>query len=115
MNTVIGKVKEVGETVTFASGFSKRTLVVTTDDKYPQDIPVDFVKEKGEKLDGLAAGQDVEVFYNLRGSEYKGKYYVSLDGWKLEKVGAGQATSTGAASTPTPSAPPADDFEDSPF
>ena len=33
-----GKVKKIGETQTFASGFQKRELVLETDEQYKEDI-----------------------------------------------------------------------------
>ena len=83
---VKGKVKLIGETQTFDSGFTKRQLVVTTDETYPQDIAIDFVKDKCDVLNAYKVGQSVEVGINIRGNEYNGKYYVSLQGWKISKA-----------------------------
>jgi hypothetical protein len=82
-----GAVKFVGEMETIgAKGFTKRELIVTTpDDKYPQDLKIEFVKDNCSKLDDISEGDEVTVGVNLRGSEYNGKYYVSLTGWKIEK------------------------------
>jgi len=42
-----GKIKLIQETQTFNSGFSKREMVVTVEDgNYPQDISLEFLKEK---------------------------------------------------------------------
>ncbi len=86
-NELTGKVHHIGEVQTFASGFTKRVLVIETDEKYPQTVPVEFAKDKTAKLDGLNIGQQVTVSYNLRGNEYNGKYYVNLGGWKISHVG----------------------------
>jgi hypothetical protein len=94
-----GKVHHIGELQTFASGFSKRVLVIETDEKYPQTIPVEFAKEKTALLDGLAVGQEVTVFYNLRGNEYNGKFYVNLGGWKIAHVGTPDTSKPDAVST----------------
>jgi hypothetical protein len=75
---VVGTTQEVG-----SNGFTKRQLVVTTDEQYPQDIAIDFVKDKCSILDKYGVGQQVTVGVNLRGSEYNGKYYVNLQGWKI--------------------------------
>jgi len=82
---VTGTVETVLPLETFNSGFSKRVLVINTGDKYPQTIPVEFVKDKTETLDGLTKGQEVTAYVNLRGSEYNGKYYANIQGWKLDK------------------------------
>lgn len=83
MNKVTGKLKVIFETQTFDSGFQKREFVVTTNEQYPQDIKLELVKDKCAILDSYQVGQEVEVDYNLRGNEYNGKYYVSLQAWKI--------------------------------
>lgn len=80
-----GKIKVIMETVTYDSGFQKREMVVTTGDEYPQDIKVEFIKDKCSVLDGYAVGDSVTVGINLRGNEYEGKYYVNIQGWKISK------------------------------
>lgn len=43
------------------------------------------MKERISILEGLVTGDMVSVTFDLRGSEYKGRYYVDLVAWKLEK------------------------------
>ena len=89
MSTVIGKVIVLGKTevVGSAGTFKKRIIVVETDEKYPQKVPVDFVQDKCDVLDSYAVGDNVTIETNIRGNEYNGKYYVSLNGWKISKTG----------------------------
>ena len=105
-----GKVLSIGELQTFSSGFTKRVLVVKTDDaKYPQEIPIEFVKERTEKLDKLSIGDGVTVETDIRGNEYNGKWYVSLTGWRLDQDPV-------VKSAPAPeSAPAADEDEGDPI
>lgn len=89
MSKIEGTVKLINETMTFDSGFKKREIVVTTDDeKYPQDIKVEFLKDDVDLLDNFKPGERVEVDYNLRGNEYNGKYYVNINGWRIVKAQA---------------------------
>lgn len=89
---VTGIVKVIEDTQTFASGFQKRVIVVETPDaKYPQFIPIEFLKDNITKLDPLCAGQQVEIKANLRGNEHKGKYYLNLVGWFVEAGGSNGA------------------------
>jgi len=83
-NQTKGTVKAIFDTQTFSSGFQKREFVITTAEQYPQDIKFEVVKEKCGDLDRYTVGQSVTVHFNLRGNEYNGKYYVSLQAWKLE-------------------------------
>lgn len=85
---VKGKIKLIGELQSFDSGFTKRELVITTEDKFPQDIKLEFMKDNCAKLDAYNVDDDVTVGFNLRGSEYNGKYYVSLSAWKIDKAEA---------------------------
>ena len=81
-----GTIKVIFQTETYPSGFTKREFVVTTKEQYPQDVKFELVKDKTAILDSLREGQEVTVHFNLRGSEYQGKYFVSLQGWKVEKA-----------------------------
>jgi len=47
-------------------------------------------KGKCELLNNYAVGDNVKVGINIRGNEYKSKYYVSLNGWRIEKLDASQ-------------------------
>lgn len=99
-----GKLKWIGTTQSFASGFTKREFVVTTAaDKYPQDLKFEVVKDKCPLLDAFDLEQDVAVNFDIRGNEYNGKYYVNLACWKIQAGGAGPAPArraeTGAATS----------------
>lgn len=93
---ITGLVHRIGETEEIGNnGFTKRQLVVETQEQYKQTIPIDFVKDKTSLLDGLVVGQRVEVSINVRGNEYNGKYYVNLQGWKIEKEATHQEATAG--------------------
>ena len=87
---VKGKVKVIGEIETFPSGFQKRSLVVETENQYPQPISIEFMKDKTDLLNDLKVGQDVIVSINLSGRRWESptrevKYFNSISGWKIEK------------------------------
>ena len=81
-----GSIKLIFDTQSFASGFQKREFVVTTQDKYPQDIKFEVVKDKCSLLDDLQAETQVKVSFDIRGNEYKDRYYVNLNAWKIEAI-----------------------------
>jgi hypothetical protein len=88
MSTIViikGNIKLINETQTFDSGFQKREFVVTTNDMYPQDIKIEMIKDGCAELDKFKVGNNVAVSTNIRGNEYNGKYYVNLQGWKIEE------------------------------
>ena len=81
---VEGKVILMEDIFQISDKFKKRLLVVELPGEYPQPIPIDFVQDKVSLLDAISVGDDVKVSINLRGNEHKGKYYISLQGWKIE-------------------------------
>jgi len=83
---IIGKLKVIGDLQTFDSGFVKQQIVVTSDEQYPSDIPIDFLKDKTDYLQIFKVGDNVTVSVNIKGSEYNGKYYVGLNGWSIKKT-----------------------------
>ena len=92
-----GTVKAIMDLVTFDSGFCKREFVVTSkDDKYPQDIKFECVKERVALLDSVQPGQRVSVTFDLRGNEYNERYFVNLAAWKVQPAEAGAGAAAGA-------------------
>lgn len=78
-----GKIKAISNTQTFDSDFQKREFVVTTNEQYPQDIKLELIKDKCALLNSYSVGDEVRVSFNVRGSEYNGKYYVNLQAWRI--------------------------------
>lgn len=86
-----GTVKKITEVQTFASGFQKREMVLTTEEQYPQPINIEFLQEKGDLLNQLKEGDKVKVSINIRGREWTSpqgevKYFNSITGWKVENL-----------------------------
>lgn len=104
-----GTIKRIYDTQTFPSGFTKREFVITTSENYPQEIKLEFVKEKVSLLDKYQEGDSVEVGFDVRGNEYNDKYYVNLAAWKIKSLDADakpeasrNEPSAHAAATPIP-------------
>lgn len=118
-----GTVKKVGDVQTFPSGFSKRELVVTSeDDRYPQDVMFEFLKDKGDLLNPISEADRVKVTFDIGGREYNGRYFNSLKGWRIEKLdgGAGDdevaaANADAEAVAPMPQDIALDDDDNLPF
>ena len=54
-----------------------------TDDKYPQEIKFQLVNDKTDLLDFIQVNEQVEVTFDLRGREYNGTHYVTLNATKV--------------------------------
>jgi hypothetical protein len=88
-STIKGAIKLINPIKVISDKFSVREFVVTTPDaKYPQDILFQTVNDKMDVLESLGVGQQVEVSYNVRGREFNGRYYNTLDAWKVEVTGS---------------------------
>lgn len=78
-----GAIKEIRETQEFDSGFKKREFVVTTNEEYPQDIKMEFFRDKCDILNKYKVGDAVTVWFNLGGREWDGKYFVNVNAWRI--------------------------------
>ena len=90
---ISGRIKKIFDEQTFGSGFRKKEIVITTQEQYPQDILVEFTQDKIDLLKPLSIGEEVKISINIRGREWINpegfaKYFNSISGWRVEKVGA---------------------------
>ena len=79
-----GKIKKIFDRQEFPSGFYKQEFVVTTDDRFPQDIKLDCLKEKVDLLKDLKEGDPVTVHFDIRGREWNERYFIDLSAWKID-------------------------------
>lgn len=97
--SVKGTIRKINQEATFGK-MRKKSLILETDEKYPQLLEIDFVNDKISILDNakLDAGEKVEIGINIRGREWTSpknevKYFTSLTGWKIDRsVGLTNAT-----------------------
>ncbi|KQR71979.1 DUF3127 domain-containing protein [Pedobacter sp. Leaf176] len=119
-----GKVHEVGATQQVSETFKKRDLIVeyAENPTYPEYIRFEALQDKAALLDSFKAGDEVEVFFNLRGRPWTDKtgktsYFNSLVIWRINAIAAGAP----AAATPAYAAPadvsntPGGEDDDLPF
>ena len=96
--TFTGTVKKVGDTQTFPSGFTKRELIVTSEEeRFPQNVAFEFFKERADMLDGVNESDRVTVHFDISSREWAApdgtvKYFTSLRAWKLDKADEGGTT-----------------------
>ncbi|UTW64565.1 DUF3127 domain-containing protein [bacterium SCSIO 12741] len=112
---VSGRIKVIGQTQEFGSnGFRKRELVVTTAEQYPQTLLIEFTQNNTAMLDSYNMGDEVLVQINLRGREWTNpqgevKYFVSLNGWRIEALTPQAAAGAPAGAPQAAPAPAAGD------
>lgn len=122
-----GVVEKILPLQTFASGFTKRDVVLTDDvgqeSKWPNHIAFTFKKDNTSVLDTLKEGVRAKIRFAIDGREWTNpqgqvKYFTDLTGLKLEVLN-GDGTST--EPVPAPADPgddmPADsgELDDMPF
>ena len=95
---ISGVVKVIGKVETFGTDFTKRNLILTTIEQYPQDLNLEFVKDKCSLLDKYKVGDEVKVGINLRGREWinpegVAKYFNSIIGWRIDREAIKQGVS----------------------
>ncbi len=97
-----GVVEKILDVQTFASGFTKRDLILTddvgTETRYPNHLPFTFKKDGVNLLNGIKAGDRVKVHFAIDGREWTNpqgqvKYFTDLTGLKIEVLNA-DGTST---------------------
>lgn len=87
-----GRIKQVFPSQTMGqNGFEKRDLVIITEDIYPQTIIIQFTQQCCDLLDSLQVGQNVKVYINIKGREWRSpygeiKYFNTIEGWKIEVI-----------------------------
>ena len=82
-----GKLFRKFDTMQIKADFSKREFVIETTEQYSQKVKFELTKDKCALLDNYNEGDNIKVHFNLRGSEWQGKFLVNLQAWKLEKPG----------------------------
>jgi hypothetical protein len=82
--TMKGAIKLINPIKVISDKFSVREFVITTADKYPQEVIFQTVNDKMDIITPYGQGQEVTVSFNVRGREYNGKWYNTLDAWKVQ-------------------------------
>ena len=106
--TIKGVIKLIKPINVISDKFSVREFVITTPDKYPQEVIFQTVNDKMDIIAPYGQGQEVTVSFNVRGREYAApnkpvRYYNTLDAYKVQ----GEAAA--------PSQQPIEETDDLPF
>jgi len=90
---ITGTIKVLGNLEKVSDKLTKKQVVVTTNEQYPQDIAIEFLNDKIDTLKNFKVGNKVIIGINLRGREYNGKYYNNIVGWRVS-ADLGEVTNT---------------------
>jgi hypothetical protein len=59
-------------------------VIQTPDEKYPQSIQFQLLNDRIQEIDKFTIGEELEVTFDIRGREHNGRYYNSLNAYKIE-------------------------------
>lgn len=117
---ITGILKVKGNTQQVSEKFKKREFVITDNSsQYPQHIQFQLVQDKTNILDTYNVGDEIKVYFNLRGREWTNpqgevKYFNSLDAWRIEGMSGGgnssAESSMASVSEPLTASGPEDDL-----
>ena len=101
---VTGILKVKGETTKVSEKFTKRELVITDNsNQYPQHISFQLTQDKCGLLDNYRIGDEIKVYFNLRGREWTSpqgelKHFNSLEAWRLEGINTNNSSNSNSSS-----------------
>lgn len=65
----------------------KQEFIIDTGDQYnPIALFHVFKQDKVDKLAALNVGDSIDVEFNIKCREWKGKYFTDLEAWRIEKT-----------------------------
>jgi hypothetical protein len=111
MFNITGTLKVKMEEQKVSERFRKRDFVIQENSsQYPQLITFQLVQDRCNLIDNANVGDEIRVFFNLRGREWKSpqgetKYFNTIEAWKIEPVSAGSTTTAGVGTSNTVAAP----------
>ena len=65
--------------------WKKQEFIIETEEQFPKKICFTLFNDKTSLVDGLSAGEEVEVSFNVESREYNGKWFHNINAWKIEK------------------------------
>jgi len=85
---VKGTIKEIRPTQVVSEKYKKREFILTTEEKYPQDVLFQLSQDNCDLVNIFKDGDKVVLAYNLRGKGWinpqgETKYFNTLEVWKM--------------------------------
>ena len=92
--TLIKKFDTENKTATFQA---REFVIEIMNGSYPQFIKFQLTQDRCAAVDPYEEGDQIKVYFDLRGREWNGKYFTNLNAWRIEKPAAAPAASTADA------------------
>jgi single-strand DNA-binding protein len=83
---ITGKLYRILPTESKSEKFQTREFVLEImDGNYPQLIKFQLVQDRCALIDAYQEGEEIKVHFDLRGREWQGKFFSTLNCWRLER------------------------------
>lgn len=117
---ITGKLYKKFATEAKSDKFQTREFVIEiADGNYPQLVKFQLVQERCQILDSYNEGEEIKVHFDLRGREWQGKFFTTLNSWRIEKSGGESGSPQAIKQVAKQDAPKLDDsfptLSDEPF
>lgn len=95
MFTLRGKVIVINDEQVISDKFKKRDLVIETEgERFTQKVSFQLTQDKCELLDKFSNGDEVDVYFNVKGRDWTSpqgevKYFNTLEAWRIQLVSGG--------------------------
>jgi hypothetical protein len=105
MFNITGTLKVKMEEQKVSERFRKRDFVIQENSsQYPQLITFQLVQDRCNLIDNANVGDEIRVFFNLRGREWKSpqgetKYFNTIEAWKIEAANSAPQQTAGVSNT----------------
>jgi len=83
-----GKLVKKYDTESKSEKFQAREFVIETEGQYPQYVKFQLVQDRCSAVDPMNEGEQIKVYFDLRGRQWQDKYFTNLNAWRVEKLAA---------------------------
>jgi hypothetical protein len=119
---IIAVLPEQGGVSKIGNEWKKQEYILETYDQYPKKVCFQlFGNDKIEQA-AIQAGEDLTVYFDIDSREYNGRWFTSINAWKVERatMGTPSASPDGFAPAAVPASsvpdfPPPSPTDDLPF
>lgn len=84
---IIKKLEAIKGTSKAGKEWQKQSFVIDNGEQYNNIFCFELFGDKVKILEKYNVGDQVDVEFNVNCNEYKGKYYTSLQAWRIVKQG----------------------------
>ncbi len=87
-----GKLIKAYDTEQKTESFRAREFVIESlQGSFPQFIKFQLTQDRCDIIDAYSVGQQIKVYFDLRGRQWQDKYFTNLNAWRIEAVGSSPA------------------------